>query len=231
MRKNTVVILQSNYLPWKGYFDLIGLADLFIFYDDVQFTKNDWRNRNKIKTVKGVEWLSVPCGTNLKRLICEVELKDYTWQSRHWMKIADAYRDTAYFEKFSSFFEDFYTNNIWQNLSDMNQYLIRKIAREMLGMTTEVTDSRAYGLIKHKGERVLELLEKVGATEYLSGSSAKSYLDPEEFKRRGIKLTWMDYSGYPEYRQLYPPFVHEVSVIDLIFNEGPNARKYLKSSA
>jgi len=231
LKNKNVAILQSGYIPWKGYFDIINIVDLFIFYDDVQFTTRDWRSRNRIKTKDGLLWLSVPCGSDRDRLICDVAIKDNYWQRKHWETICHSYAKAEYFAEYRHMFEDIYLGRTWSNLSEMNQYIIRLIAQDMLGITTPFGDSRDYSVGSNKGARILDILDKVEATEYLSGPSAKSYLDPEEFKRRGIKLTWMDYSGYPEYRQLYPPFVHEVSVIDLIFNEGPNARKYLKSTA
>jgi len=223
-----IAIIQSNYIPWKGYFDIINMVDEFIFYDDLQYTKNDWRNRNKIKTANGLIWLTIPCGTNLKRLICDVELKDSKWQKDHWNKIKIWYGKAKYFKQYEKFFEEIYSIQ-WKNLSELNQYIIKKNSREILGIKTVFRDSREFNLTKKKGERVLELCIKANATHYLSGPSAKNYLDESIFEKEGIKVEWMDYSGYPEYNQLYPPFVHEVSIIDLIFNEGPNATKFMKS--
>lgn len=222
-----VVILQSNYLPWKGYFDLINDAELFIFHDDLQYTKNDWRNRNKIKGLNGLEWLTVPAGTDEHRLICEVELKDATWQRKHWGKIFDSYRAAPYFKRYQSFFEDFFLGRPWSNLSELNQTLIRHIAKEFLGVKTSFGDSREYALTCRKQDRVLELLGKVGAKCYISGPAAKSYIEAERFEAAGIELAWKDYSGYPEYPQRFPPFEHGVSILDLIFCVGPDAPWYI----
>ena len=224
-----VAILQSNYIPWKGYFDLINSAELFIFHDDLQYTKNDWRNRNKIKTPAGPKWLSIPCGTDEKRLICEVEPVDHKWQRKHWQQILQNYSKAPNFKQYKEFFEEFYLGREWNNLSELNQYLVRAISKDFLGSTTEFADSRTYGLESRKAERVMELLQKVGATEYISGPAAQDYLDPQDFDDAGIKLTWMDYSGYPEYPQNFPPFKHNVSVIDLLFNVGADAPSYMKS--
>ncbi len=224
-----VAMSQSNYIPWKGYFDLINLADEFYFYDDVQFTKQDWRTRNKIKTPKGLEWLSVPVGKHRSRLICEVEIKDHLWQKQHWGKILSNYRTTPYFNDYREFFEEIYLNRVWTNLSEMNQHIIKSISKDILGITTKFGDSRAYNLSGEKAERYIPLLKQVGATEYISGPSAKGYLTADILEREGIKLTWMNYRGYPEYHQLFPPFQHDVSILDLIFNEGPDSRLYLKS--
>ena len=141
-----VAIVQSNYIPWKGYFDMINMVDLFIFHDDLQYTKQDWRNRNKIKTSRGTEWLTVQCGTNENSLICEVELKDHKWQRKHWNKIVQNYGAAACFDKYREFFEEFYLGKTWRNLSEMNQYLIKAISRDFLGITTEFDNSRRYNL-------------------------------------------------------------------------------------
>jgi len=221
---------QSSYIPWKGFFDYINSVDEFFFYDDVQYTKQDWRSRNRIKTSKGLEWLSVPCGSKTRnRLICEVELKSHDWQKSHWGKIAQNYRNAPYFKDYKEFFEDIYLGNIWTNLSDMNQTIIKRISKEILGITTKFDDSRRFNLEGTKEDRYIPLLKEVGCTTYISGPSAKSYLTEERMEREGIKLEWMDYEGYPEYPQLYPPFEHSVSIIDLIFNTGPDMKKYMKS--
>ena len=227
--KKIVAMSQSNYIPWKGYFDMINLADEFIFYDDVQYTRQDWRNRNKIKTPKGLEWLSVPVGKDRKRLICEVEIQDHDWQKQHWGKILSNYRTTPYFKDYRDFFEDIYLNRVWTNLSELNQYIIKKISVEIFGITTKFNDSRNFDLFGEKEKRYIPLLKQLGVTEYISGPSAKSYLTNQMLENEGIVLTWMDYSDYPEYQQLFPPFKHDVTVLDLIFNEGPNSKLYLKS--
>lgn len=222
-----VAIIQSNYIPWKGYFDIINQVDLFIFHDDLQYTKNDWRNRNKIKTPNGPEWLTIPCGTSEKRLICEVILNENKWQIQHWRKIKSMYAKAPYFKEFESFFENIYLKREWNNLSELNQCLITQISRKFLGIVTEFDDSRKYELTLTKAERVKELLIKSGATVYVSGPSAKNYLRAELLAKEGIELKWMNYNNYPVYDQLYPPFTHEVSIIDLLFNTGPDARKFI----
>jgi len=214
-----VVILQSNYIPWKGYFDLINKADIFCFHDDLQYTKNDWRNRNQIKTKDGLKWLTIPCGTNEKRLICEVEIKDSTWQKKHWNLIINNYKKAPCFSKIEFFLNEFYMNNKWQYLSNLNQYLIKNISNEFLDIkTTKFVDSKDYSLKKTKSDRVIELLKKIGATEYISGLSAKNYLNEDDFINNNIKLTWIDYTKYKSYKQFHPPFKHKVSIIDLLMH-------------
>ena len=226
-KEKKVVVLQSNYLPWKGYFDLIARADVFIFYDDVQFTKNDWRNRNRIKTPRGAEWISIPCGTDLKRLINEVTITRHDWQQDHWNRIKINYASAPYLNLYRDFFEDFYLNRVWNNLSELNQYLIVAISKQFLKLGTEFMDSSTFRPEGVKQDRLMDVLKKVGATEYISGPSAKSYISEESFEKEHMKLTWMDYSHYPVYPQQFPPFVHDVSVIDLLFNEGTAAIQYL----
>lgn len=224
-----IALLQSNYIPWKGYFDLINMVDTFIFHDDLQYTHGDWRNRNKIKTQNGLEWLSVPCGTSESRLICEVELKDHSWQRKHWAKIEQNYKKTKYFGEFEDYFKSIYLENEWKNLSEMNQHIIKFISKDILKINTHFEDSRKYELKHKKADRVVELLKKAGANIYLSGPAAKNYFDESMANSIGITVEWMDYSDYPEYEQLFPPFEHGVSILDLIFNEGLESFKFMKS--
>lgn len=223
----SVVVLQSNYIPWKGYFDLIRDANLFVFYDDLQYTKNDWRNRNKIKASAGAEWITIPAGSDTNRLICEVQFKDSSWQLKHWKTLLQNYRSCPHFERYREFFEDFYLGRQWVGLSEMNQYLIRHVASEFLGISTAFCDSREFALSGQKQERLLELVTKVGTERYISGPAAKSYIERQRFEDAGIELIWKDYSGYPEYSQRFPPFEHAVSIVDLLFNVGPDAPWYI----
>lgn len=222
-----IVILQSNYIPWKGYFDLIHDADTFIFHDDLQYTKNDWRNRNKIITSNGPSWLTIPTGTNTNRLICEVTLNDSSWQKSHWAAIRQSYLRAPFFDTYKKIFEEFYLGHTWENLSVLNQHMIKLIAKDILRLRTRFEDSRSYGLTTAKLERVLELVSKAGATQYISGPAAKDYIEEAEFERIGVDLVWKNYSNYPEYPQGAGPFEHGVSIIDLLFNVGPAAEEYI----
>ena len=227
MSRKRIAILQSNYIPWKGYFDLIAAVDEFIFYDDVQFTKNDWRNRNKIKTQNGLAWLSVPVGQNIKRLIKEVRLGDARWQEKHWSTLCHNYKRAACFESIATRLEPLYLNGNYQTLSELNRTLVEFICKE-LGITTRLSWSWDYKLEGGKSERLVNLCEQTGASEYVSGPSAKNYLDEAAFHERSIAVTYFDYNGYPEYPQLWSGFEHGVSVLDLLFNCGPASPKYLK---
>lgn len=223
-----VAILQSNYLPWKGYFDIIGSVDTFIFFDDVQFTKNDWRNRNIIKTPNGCSWLSIPCGSNINRLISQVVVDNMPWQENHWKEIERSYCSSPYWSKYRNIFEEIFLHTKWHLLSELNQHLIKTISEKIFGFDTDFDQSSRFKTTTKKTERLIEILCASGATHYLSGPSARNYIEEERFDKAGIMLEYIDYSGYPEYQQLHGgPFVHHVSVIDLVFNTGPEAASYL----
>jgi len=222
-----VAVIQSNYLPWKGYFDIIHDVDLFIFYDQVQFTKNDWRNRNKIKVPGGTSWLSIPVGSGIDRLICDVELPDRRWAVKHWRSLQQYYSKAPHFGRYREFFEHVYLEREWATLSELNQFLIRRIARDFLGVTTEFRDAAGFSLQGDRQERLLDLLQQAGARSYLSGPAARGYIDEQAFTRAGIDLHYQDYAGYPEYEQFFPPFDHCVTVLDLLFHVGPRAPWYI----
>ncbi|KTD69637.1 MULTISPECIES: WbqC family protein [Legionella] len=221
-----IAILQSNYIPWKGYFDMIASVDEFILYDDMQFTKNDWRNRNKIKTTNGVDWISVPVGQNINRRIRDVELREDGWQKKHWKTLEYNYRRAPKYQEISSFLEPFYQKH-YTHLSVLNRQLIEAIC-DYLGITTKITNSWDYTLIDGKTERLVDLCLQAGANEYLSGPAAFDYINAQLFADQGIKLSWFDYKGYPEYPQLWGEFTHEVSILDLLFNCGKDSVNYLR---
>jgi hypothetical protein len=223
-------IVQSCYIPWKGYFDIINRVDEFILYDDVQYTRRDWRNRNKIKTANGPVWLTIPVEVKGKyfQSIRETVVSEPSWNRQHWKSILHSYARSKHFRTYQSLLEDLYLSCEETFISKINYRFISAIC-QILGITTNISWSMEYELTGDKTERLVCLCKQAGATEYISGPSAKDYMDEELFRREGIELRYMDYSGYPEYTQLYPPFDHNVSIIDLILNEGPDARKFMKS--
>jgi len=224
-----IAILQSNYIPWKGCFDMINSVDEFILHDTVQFTKFDWRNRNKIKTPRGVIWLTIPVRHISGQLIQETRVSDPAWSRKHWNRIMQNYAKALHFKEYKPLFESLYLDIAGEQfLSAINYRFLREVCA-ILGIRTPITWSRDYRLIDGQTERLVDLCRQAGADEYLTGPAAKNYIQEKLFSDAGITLTYMDYSGYPEYRQLYPPFEHRVSILDLIFNEGPDAPKYMKS--
>jgi hypothetical protein len=222
-----VAVLQSNYIPWKGYFDIIHDVDVFYFYDDVQYTSGDWRNRNRIKTAAGERWLTVPVGKGHHRRICDVALPPTDWADEHWRRLRGAYRAAPYFEAYREFFDDLYLGRRWQSLSELNQAFTVAIARSLLGVATEFRHSSSVALTATKGERLIELLTRVGATTYVSGPAARAYIDDAAFTAAGLRVEWKDYRGYPEYPQLHPPFSHQVTILDLLFHTGPAAPRHI----
>lgn len=223
-----LAILQSNYIPWKGYFDLIAQVDEFIIYDQMQYTKNDWRNRNKIKTNKGIEWLTIPVRVeSLHQKINETQIFDVNWTKKHKATLQTNYGKAKCFNETKDFIFNLYDQvSKAKFLSEINHIFIKSIC-EYLQIDTKITLSTSYNLIEGKTERLLDLCIQANATHYVSGPSAKKYIDEELFINQNIKLEWMNYSGYKEYQQLYTPFEHGVSILDLIFNEGVFSRKYL----
>ncbi len=222
-----VAVVQSNYIPWKGYFDIIAAVDEFVLYDDVQFTKNDWRNRNRIKTPKGVEWLSIPVGGDIHRRIRDVKLPATHWRAQHWKTLEANYRQAPHFDELAATLRPFYLDCADAFLSAFNRRLIEAVCA-YLGIATMIRNSWDYALGTGKSERLADLCAQAGATEYLSGPSARGYIDERAFAERGVRIAWMDYSGYPEYPQLWGEFVHGVTILDLLFNCGKDAPRFMK---
>jgi hypothetical protein len=225
-----VAIVQSNYIPWKGYFDLINLVDELILFDDMQYTKRDWRNRNRIKTANGARWLTIPVEVKGKyfQKIKDTVVSDAAWNRKHWDFIVHSYSHAKYFGEYREQFEELYFGCSEKYLSRINHRFLIAICN-LLSIETKITWSMDYRLAEGKTGRLVDLCKQAWAGEYISGPSAKGYIDEDMFEKEGIRLSYMDYSGYPKYNQLYPPFDHNVSIIDLIFNEGPDAQKYVKS--
>ncbi|HEV7509610.1 MAG TPA: WbqC family protein [Thermoanaerobaculia bacterium] len=229
-----IAILQSSYIPWKGYFDIIGKVDEFVLYDDVQYTKNDWRNRNRIKTQSGAAWLTIPVllKGRFGQTIREAEIRDRSWAVRHWKSLQTSYSRAAFFPALGPAIRNLYESTAEErSLSAVNELFLHALCG-LLGISTRITRSADYELSGDRTERLIRLCEQAGATTYLTGPSARAYLEVESFAARGIDVHWMSYAGYPEYRQVYgPPFIHEVSILDLLFNVGPTeAGRYLLSS-
>ena len=223
-----VAILQSNYIPWKGYFDLIAAVDEVIIFDDVQYTRHDWRNRNKIKTPQGVQWLTIPMQVkgNFGQTILETEISDIKWQSRHWKTLTQNYSRSRCFEEVSLIIEPLYQIQ-YKFISALNRSYIEAICG-YLGINTKISNSWEYELIGGKTERLVNLCRQAGGTEYVSGPSANTYIEEKYFDEGGVKLTWFDYSNYSEYPQLWGEFCHGVTILDLLFNCGKKSPQYMR---
>jgi len=226
----TVVIVQSNYVPWKGYFDLLRAADEFVLYDGVQYTRRDWRNRNRIKTADGTQWLTVPVEVKGKyaQAIRETRVSDRGWAENHLTRLRHAYGKAPFWRDLHPRLTELYAAAAGlELLSEVNALFVRAFC-DVLGIGTRITDSFEYRLGNpDPSGQLLDICLQAGATEYLSGPAAKSYLNEALFRDAGVSVRWMDYAGYPEYPQLHGPFEHAVSVIDLLVMTGPRALDYL----
>ena len=227
----TVAISQSNYIPWKGYFDMINSVDEFIIYDDMQFTKRDWRNRNTIKTPNGLLWLTIPVKVKGKffQKINETEIEGSDWAEKHWKTIKMNYAKAPYFKELEHRVQAAYEKAANMNyLTDVNLYFLKEVC-SYFGITTNLRKSSEFKLADGKTERLVDICQQVGATTYVSGPAARDYIDPQLFNSADISLKWMNYKNYPVYPQRFGDFEHSVTVLDLMFNLGQEARNYLKT--
>ncbi len=223
-----IAILQSNYIPWKGYFDIIGMVDEFVIYDEVQYTKNDWRNRNRIKTPAGLQWITIPVyQKNLAQKISDTKISNCKWGVKNWNSLKANYSRASYFKSYSPIFEEFYLTFKSPFLSDINVALIELICNT-IEIKTVIRNSADYDLKGDPTEKLISLCKQLNASHYLSGPAARNYLREELFEEEGIEINWADYGGYPEYSQLFPPFEHRVSIIDLILNAGQGSSGFMK---
>ena len=223
-----VAILQSNYIPWKGYFDIINSVDEFVLYDEMQYTKNDWRNRNIIKTQNGPQWISIPVKMSglFGQKINETKVLNNLWRKKHWKTIKQNYSKATFFKEYEQQFEELYLRSNEDSLSEINISFI-KLINEILGIKTIITKSKEFNLIGEKSEKLVNICKTLKANIYISGPAAKNYLDIDLFNKENIEVKFIDYSKYKEYHQLHGKFEHYVSVLDLIFNEGNQAVNYI----
>ena len=229
-----VVILQPSYIPWRGYFDQIYQADLFVFYDDVQYDKHGWRNRNKIKTTQGEQWLTIP--VHSRGVMEGIPIKDVRidwskkWTKKHLSSLRFAYAKTPYLKNYLTWLESVYARRD-EYLADFTIETTIELAR-MLGInqTKFLRSSSLKGISGSKTDRLIRILEKVGATDYLSGPSARNYLEEEKFVEAKIGLSFIEYD-YPPYEQLHPPYNPYVSILDVLFMQGEKALEFIEKRA
>ena len=230
MKNKKVAISQSNYIPWKGYFDSIACVDEFVLYDDMQYTKRDWRNRNKIKTLSGLKWLSIPVEVKGKffQKINETKISDKEWNKNHLNSLKGSYSNSKCYKEVLPFIEELYNAATHETISEINHHFITEICN-YLRINTKITFSSDYKLLEEgKTEKLVNLCEQLNASEYFSGPAAKNYMEESLFSEKNIKISYYNYSNYPEYEQINGDFEHGVTILDLIFNEGQNALNFLK---
>ncbi|EMN1930099.1 WbqC family protein [Burkholderia ambifaria] len=223
-----IAIVQSNYIPWKGYFDLIAATDEFILYDDAQYTRRDWRNRNQIKTPQGVQWLTVPVRVKGRyhQSIRETEIDGTEWAEQHWTRLRQNYARAPHFARYAPELEALYLHGRHDTLSALNLAMLTWVNRQ-LGIATRMSSSSEYTLEGDRTDKLLNLCLQAGATEYLSGPAARDYLDESRFAAAQVAVRWFDYPAYPPYAQLWGEFVHGVTVLDVLFHCGPDAHRHV----
>lgn len=223
-----ICIIQSCYIPWKGFFDLIGRCDEYVIYDSAQYAKRHWHNRNRIKTARGVEWLTIPVITKgrFEQPIDGVEI-ERPWAEKHWRAIELAYKKAPFFDQFAPTVRSWYEQaDKEKRLTDVNAIFLKGLADQM-ELKTRIVRDTAYPHSGERSEKLLAIARAARASRYLSGPSARTYLDESLFSSAGIAPEWMSYEGYLPYPQLYGDFEHSVTVLDLLFNTGSEAKSYL----
>jgi len=224
-------IIQPSYIPWRGYFHQIYKSDVFVFYDDVQYDKHGWRNRNRIKTHQGAQWITIPvhnAGVIIEHTpINQIEIDWHRpWNKKHWNSLKQAYCKAPFFNQYASLLEHFYFDSQPILLSDFTIELTIALCREIGITNTRFIRSSEIQASGHKTDRVIQILTHLGVTHYISGPSARNYIQEDKFNAVGICLEYMDYN-YREYPQLYPPYDPQLSLLDLMFMTGADTLSYI----
>ena len=224
---NKLIITQSNYIPWKGYFSAMREATHLVLYDDMQYTKRDWRNRNKLITPNGPKWLSIPIEVKGKyfQKINEAKVSDLEWGVKHWNFIESNYKKSPYFKEYKNYFKELYLNLPSEFLSEINLAFIKRIIT-LLNINIEILSSKEFKLKGDKTEKLVNICKELNAKKYYTGPAAKNYMDKILFENNNIEIEYYNYSGYPEYKQQWNGFDHSVSILDMFFNLGPKTINY-----
>jgi len=231
MKPRRLAVIQSSYVPWKGFFDFVNSVDEFVLYDDVEFSKGSFRNRNKIKTASGLSWLTIPVNVTLGMPIKDVTIAKKDWGKRHWDQLHNAYRKAPHFDEIAALVKPLYDRDDWPTLTAVNLAFFELICN-YLGVKTRTRMSMEFELVGDRVERLINLAKATGCQEYVSGPAAKAYLGSAEerlFEENGVALRYFDYGTYPPYEQLHPPFDHQVSILDLMFSCGKESTLYMRS--
>lgn len=224
-------ILQPGYLPWLGFFEQMHRSDVFVIYDDVQYDKDGWRNRNRIKTANGIQWLTVPVLMKFEQhpLIKDVMIDNsVNWRKKHFSSIGQNYSKALFYKKYIGIFEDVYSTN-WEYLIDIDLTLIKLLA-ECLGIDSDkIVRSSSLNITGDKIGKLIKICQHFGADIFYEGASGKNYIDPDIFLSHGIKVEFQAYR-HPVYNQLYGDFIPYLSAIDMLFNCGDKSPSVLVNS-
>lgn len=214
---------QPTYLPWLGLFHKINISDKYVYLDNVQYLVRDWNNRNKIKTADGPKWLSIPIITKNKpyQLLNDTLIdNNINWRRKHWLTIQAYYKKTPYFNDYKDYFESFY-NQSWDKLDDVNRCML-KFFLKTLGIKTKWVEAKDLNLVGHKTDLIIDVCKKTYCNQYIFGTLGRDYADKNKFKKNNIDITFQDYN-HPVYNQQWGDFIPYMSIIDLLFNHGPNS--------
>ncbi|MGQ9628967.1 MAG: WbqC family protein [bacterium] len=218
-----LAIHQPNYLPWLGFFHKIWMCDTFVLLDNARYSRGSWMNRVKVKIASGPIWLSVPIITKSKcdQSIIDAKIQNNEpWRRKHWHTLIQNYSGSPFFRNYKSFFSEFYRRK-WSKLSEMNEFAIRYIASE-LGLRRELIRASDLKVEGSGTELLINICKALGADTYLSGDGAGGYLEEGKFAESGIELIYQNFK-HPAYKQLYGDFVAGLSIVDLLFNHGPDS--------
>jgi hypothetical protein len=220
---------QTSYLPWLGFFHRLSLADKYINFDQVQYSPRNWINRNRIKVKDRFQWLTIPILSSGHRgkVVADMEINNQTrWREKHWGTIQHAYKKSPYFNEYAGFFEDLYKME-WQYLIDINEYMLKWFVKT-LGITIELDDAVNYKFIGSKSDLILDMCKQLNTDIYIFGGEGKNYADIKSFEKENIKTYFQEYK-HPEYNQRFGKFIPNLSIIDLLFNEGPKSLEIIKN--
>ena len=226
-----VAVLQPTYLPWMGYFGMIDLADIFVFYDDVQFSAQSWQQRNRIKSASGQSiWLSVNVIRDFGQAINKVQTKESNWKKKHWMSIFQSYAKAPHFKQYQNDLENIYSRE-WKLLCDLNIFIIRKFS-ELFGVRIPQfkRSSDLSNTPGRKTDRLLQVLEQLEADTYIANPGSKDYLEIDKFKEQGVKVYWFEFL-HPTYPQIRGEFIPYMSALDLLCNAGQDAVNYIREGS
>ena len=223
-----ITIHQPQYLPWLGYLDKIDKADVFVILDNVQFKKNEWQNRNRIKTAQGCQWITVPVLYRLPEKINEVRINNKTnWSRKHLQALITNYSKSTYFDNYKSFFEDIFSRS-WDRLVDINIEII-KFLISALELKTKLVMASDLKLREEPTERLIDICKTLNGNKYLAGKDGNKYMNLELFDKEGIEVIFQDFK-HPVYNQLFGDFEPYLSAIDLLFNCGDNSLEILRGN-
>lgn len=222
-----VTIHQPQYMSWLGYFDKMDKADVFVFLDTVQFKKNEFQNRNKIKGPEGGQWITVPVHHNYGQKIRDVTINNTVkWRKKHMMSLISCYKRAPFFDRYIEKFEALLSRS-WEGLSRLNIECVKLIASILDIEVKFITAFDLGDITEDRDLRLVEIVKSVGGDIYLAGSAGRDYMDLEVYERAGVCVEFQEFS-HPEYPQLFGKFLPNLSVVDLIFNTGERSLEYLR---